>query len=63
MFHLPIYLIVSTKLRYGLEEFVSSEIFIDEVLSLTSIAVTLCVSSFSFYYFEKPILSLKRYFS
>lgn len=63
VFHLPVYLVVSTQFRDNIEKMLSTSTLLNESLSLTSIAITLFVSSISFYYFEKPILSLKKYFS
>jgi peptidoglycan/LPS O-acetylase OafA/YrhL len=64
VFHIPIYFTLSSLLMNWLRHNIGMTV-IEALFSIatTSLVVTLVVSSISFYFFEKPILSLKKFFS
>ena len=63
VFHIPIYLISSSVLMNTfLNQYGMSSIQALFCIATISLVITLIISSLSFYFLEKPILSLKRYF-
>lgn len=62
VFHIPIYLFLANFLAIYLKNYHLNSSSLLLIIGFSSLAITLLMSSLSFYLFERPILSLKKYF-
>jgi peptidoglycan/LPS O-acetylase OafA/YrhL len=62
VFHLPAYLILSTKLSHIAYQIISNNYYTKIYISVFSIGITITISIISFYLIETPILRLKKKF-
>lgn len=63
IFHLPIHLLLGSYLNNYLLKFIPNHITTMLLASLTSLLLTILLSTISYFYFEKPIMVLKKHFS
>ncbi|MBA2746545.1 MAG: acyltransferase [Flavisolibacter sp.] len=62
VFHIPIYLVLSTQLTRLFAEKMPPSFDFALFVSILSVLITVAASTMSFYLIEKPILSLKKHF-
>ncbi len=64
VYHLPIYLILSTQFSKIISGYINTGPNATTIwVSLLSVVITIAASTISFYFLEKPILSLKKHFA
>jgi peptidoglycan/LPS O-acetylase OafA/YrhL len=62
VYHIPIYLVLSTTITNLLTNYNTSIISSAAIISILSLILTIAASTLSFYYIEQPILKLKKHF-